>query len=231
MPDFCEDLTTRRLAGVLNQCKLENSFFCDVLFREQITFDTEAIQWDRVYNDHTMAPLVSPCTQAPLMGGMDSTDSVIFKPAYIKAKSQVGYCDPLPRQPGERCWGDLTERERFQLHLARTLQRHDESIKRREENMSARALIDAMLEMKSETYPSTIVDYRRHDDLDYDSGLDLTSCDFKDVMDALQEAYNKVWCHSNALVTDLIMTRTLAQKLRGIFAKDADMRHCCQGRT
>lgn len=230
MTDFnelCQDLSTRRLAGLLECVRAETSFFCDVLFRDTLTFDTETIQWDRVYEDDTMAPFVCPCVQAPNIGGGRSWDSVLFAPAYVKYKTTINCCEALPRGPGEACWGDLTAKERFEAHVARELARHDKALTLREEWMAAKAIVDGHYTVEGEQYKAAKVDFKRESCLTWSLKGDQVwgkgSCD---ALGSLQSAYDKVFCESNAQITDVLMSPATCLK----FKQSDDVKtDCCTG--
>lgn len=211
----CQDLSTNTFVEVLECVRDNTSFFCDQIFNRVITFDTETIQWDHVYSDMAMAPWVCPCVQAPNMPYANNWDSQLFKPAYIKIKSTMECCKPLPTGPGERCWGDLSLQERYERHAAEMTRRQDQSITRREEYTAAQALIHAKYDVEGELYPKATVDFKRSPNLEWKlTGAQKWGKESCDALGTLQCAYDKVFCESNAQITDVMMSPATCLKLK-----------------
>lgn len=208
--------TTRTLAGILDCTRPESdSFFCGTIFSEVMTFDTEEVMWDRVYDTDqgAMAPFVCPCVQAPNIAVSEMVDSISFSPAYIKIKSTINACKPLPMRAGERQWGDLTQRERFTLHLGQHLAKHERMIERREEWMAASALVNARYIVSGELYKPQLVDFCRDENLTWTTKSEWQwTKDSCGALNSLQDAYDRAFCIGNCETTDVMMNQATWDK-------------------
>lgn len=231
--DIADYYTTRTLGGILNCARPESdSFFCNTIFNGSLTFDTEEIYWDRVYDTDqgAMAPFVCPCVQAPNIAVSEMVDQIAFTPAYIKIKSTINACKPLPMMAGERCWGDLTQRQRFTMHLAKHLAKHDRMIERREEWMAAMAVVYGKYVVEGELYKAQLVDFCRDESLTYEVKAEhkwsKESCG---VMEGLQEAYDRMWCVGNCETTDVLMNQHTWEKFKNTEDVKQHFKICCAG--
>lgn len=225
--------TTRTLGGILNCARPESdSFFCGTIFNRALTFDSEEIYWDRVYDTDqgAMAPFVCPCVQAPNIAVSQLQDTIAFTPAYIKIKSTINACKPLPMRVGERCWGDLTQRERFTLHLADHLVKHERMIERREEWMAASAIVYGKYIVEGELYKAQLVDFCRDEKLTYtvkeSQKWTKESCEG---LQALQEAYDLMFCIGDCETTDVMMNQYTWDKFKKTGDVKEHFRACCAG--
>lgn len=138
-------------------------------FTREMTFDTEAIYWDKVFNDtRRLAPLVVPNVQGRnlTLGGFTG---VSFRPAYVKPKHAIDPNMVLERRPGEGLIGGsrLSPAQRRDAVIAQIMQIHRTLITNREEWLAARAIIDGSVTLADEDYPSTTVSFQRDSTLSY----------------------------------------------------------------
>lgn len=157
------DLVT--LAAVASRLRTAPTFWLDTFYTDQINFDTEWIQFDKVYGDERkLAPFVAPNVQGrPQRLQGYSTER--FKPAYTKQKDVVDYTMHLTRVAGEAFGGTLTLEQRRQAVKAYLLRMQKVKVKNTNNWLAAKATIDGKVVIKGEDYPEVTVDFRRNADL------------------------------------------------------------------
>ena len=139
------------------------TWLLDTLFPRTMTFTEEAVAIDEVSKDRHVAAFVSPMVAGrPLQrpGAM----TTLFKPAYVKPKTQLDPNRPLKRMAGEAINGSMTPEQRAAAILAEDLIDHEWQIKRREEWMAAHAVLYGKFTVSGEDYPEQLVDFGRHAD-------------------------------------------------------------------
>lgn len=136
------------------------SFWLDLAFKEELRFDDEWIDLEKIQGNRTLAPLVIPTAEGvPIY--KNAAEALRFKPAYMKPKDPVTPGRAIKRRPGEALGGSATPEQREDAIVADILQNHREAIERHWEVMAARAVLDGKVTLKGENYPEKLVDYRR----------------------------------------------------------------------
>lgn len=149
------------------------TYWLDLLFNEEMNFDTEYVDFGLIDEKRVLAPLVVPTAQGkPIYSAAER--SMRLKPAYVKPKDPVSAARMLRRQAG---LGELAPREamtpaaRYNAIIADITRVHRNAIRRRWEWMAARAAIDGRVTLNGDTggegsgsYPTTVVDFQRHPD-------------------------------------------------------------------
>lgn len=137
-------------------------------YTEALSFTTEEIYFDRVFNDSkALAPFVVPNVQGRVMG-LTGYGSRSFRPAYVKPKHVVDPNMLITRRPGEAlATGSLTPDQRRAAQVAQILSIHNNLHINRREWMAAQATIFGQVTIASEDYPTTLVDFRRDASLTY----------------------------------------------------------------
>lgn len=156
---------TSTLLGVMREITAPNTFWLDTFFQQQINSENEYIEFEQVYNNRKMAPLVMPTAQGrPIYS--EASEYTRVKPAYVKPRDSVEAARQIKRHPGQLATTDqMSPGERWQLKVADILREHQESIVRRWEWLAARAVIDGGVILKDDAYPERWIDFRRNDDL------------------------------------------------------------------
>jgi len=143
------------------------SYWLDVCFKRQVTFDSEWIDFGDLGDDvRKLAPLVVPTAQGkPIMSGAERRQRV--KPAYVKPKDPITASRVFQTIAGQ---GELagavdcskmTPRTRFQVEVSRILNAHNKAIRMRWEWMAAEAVLNGKVTLEDEAYPKTVVDFER----------------------------------------------------------------------
>lgn len=153
---------TGTLLEVLKVQKSPKPFWLEKFFTQQINFDTEKIEFDRVSEEYRrLAPFVAPNVQGKVMT-LEGYDTVSFKPAYVKPKHIVDIDKPFIRRPGEAIHsGSLTPQQRKDAVVADILKRHKDMHTMTREWMAAQAIITGKVTVEGENYPTVTVDFKR----------------------------------------------------------------------
>lgn len=157
-----EAFDTMTLIGILNHQPVENLFFLDEFFPDEITFTTEKIAFDEVGERYRiLAPFVAPNVQGRVMKREGFTTKT-FAPAYVKPKHVVDPNKQQKRRAGEALIvGSLTPGQRFDAEVAENLRIEQDMIRRRENWMAAQAVIHGSVLVEGEDYPPVTVDFAR----------------------------------------------------------------------
>ncbi len=159
-----EHYDTTTLVGVIrNQQVEEPTYWLDLAFPRQITFDTEEIQFDQVTATRKLAPFVAPTHQGKVQT-RKGFSAKSFRPAYVKPKDILVPSRALTRMAGEQLTGALSAGARWNAHLAELLRLQREEIERRWNWMAAQAVINGSVTVSGDDYPTTSVDFGRHAD-------------------------------------------------------------------
>jgi len=143
------------------------SFWLDLLFREEMRFDSEWIDLEKISGNRSLAPLVIPTAEGvPIY--KRASEAQRFRAAYLKPKDPVTPDRAIKRRPGEALGGSMSMQQREDAIVADILREHRQSVERRWEVMAARAIIDGKVTLVGEDYPETVIDFRR------DSGHTVT---------------------------------------------------------
>jgi hypothetical protein len=141
------------------------SYFLDLVFNKELTFDTDVILFDSVYVTREMAPFVAPNVQGRVMTEKGySTKS--FKPAYVKPKHVVDPSKPLPRMAGTPINAPMSFAQKFEARIGMNLEAERNQILRRMEWMAARGLAAGQITVAGDDYPSVTVGFGRATQLD-----------------------------------------------------------------
>lgn len=156
---------TAELQEILRNDRLatQDNFWSD-MFPRVIQSTTEKIIFDDLPDDRRLAPFVAPNVQGRVMKDRGSS-ARSFRPAYVKPKHAVDPSRAIPRRAGESFMGSLSLDARFNAIVADNLRMERESIERRWDWMACRAVVDGLVTVVGEDYPSQTVDFLRHADL------------------------------------------------------------------
>lgn len=131
------------------------------LFPRVVTSDREEIMFEKLDIDNRrLAPFVSPNVQGRIMRRQGYT-AESFKPAYVKPKHIIVPTDAIPRIAGEPLLGGLSMEARFNVHTVNSLRLEREAIERRLDWMGSKAIIDGMVTVSGDDYPTRTVDFNR----------------------------------------------------------------------
>lgn len=131
------------------------------LFPRVVTSDREEIMFERIdVNNRRLAPFVAPNVQGRVMREQGFS-ARSFKPAYVKPKHIVDPSKAISRIMGEPLLGGLTMAQRFDAHVVMNMRSERESIERRWDWMAARAVIDGVVTVAGDDYPTQTIDFLR----------------------------------------------------------------------
>lgn len=143
------------------------SFWLDLLFGEELRFESEWIDLEKIEGHRTLAPLVIPTAEGvPIY--KRAAEAKRFRPAYLKPKDSVTPDRAIKRRPGEALGGSASMSAREDAIIADILGTHRGAIERRWEVMAAKAILEGKVTLSGEDYPETVVDFQR------DSGHTVT---------------------------------------------------------
>lgn len=153
---------TSALLGLVASLDRPTSFLLDLYFRQEQTFETEEVYFDKVDRARRLAPFVSPKVEGKVMRSRGFTTRT-FAPGYLKPKHVVEPAKALKRAAGESIGGgELSAERRFQLAVQDNLALEDEQIVRREEAMAVELLRTGKVTVTGEDYPTQVVDMGRN---------------------------------------------------------------------
>lgn len=140
------------------------SYWLTNFFPNQVTFDTEEIDFSKISDIRKLAPLVVPTAQGvPIYSAAERLVSV--KPAYIKPKDPVTATNVMRKKAGFGELGrgrpSMSPAQRYAALVAAIVKQHRYAIERRWEWMASKAVLDGKVTLKDERYPETVVDFER----------------------------------------------------------------------
>lgn len=153
-------MDTVTLLAVISRLVGYDTFLLNLMFPNVVTFDTESIAFDEIFQDHTLAPFVSPLVAGKantMQGGVAKS----FKPAYVKPKDALNPGRVLKRRPGEAYGGSLSAAQRRDAIVVDILDSQRQRIINRMEWMAAQLLRTGKIIVKGENYPEAEVDFGR----------------------------------------------------------------------
>ena len=133
-------------------------------FPRTINFTTEKIMFDEIdNNEYRLAPFVAPNVQGRVIASK-GFQTRSFKPAYVKPKHVIDPSRTIPRRAGELAGiigGGMSLQQKFDLIMADNLRRERSMIENRWDWMACRAIVDGMVTVSGEDYPTTTVNFGR----------------------------------------------------------------------
>lgn len=156
---------TWELDALVENLERPNPFLLRMFFGNVRQSEAATIEWDIVEGGRRMVPFVSPLVSGRPMRGRGSRVEQ-FKPAYVKPKGYITPQDGFTRRPGEPYGGNMTPKQRVDRILAEKIADHEDMLDNRLEWMAAKALVDGSITVSGEDYPSVVVDFGRHSDLE-----------------------------------------------------------------
>lgn len=152
---------TNTLLGVMREFAPVNSYWLDLCFPGEMTFDSEYIDFEKLFTTRKLAPFVSPIAQGVPIYGEGSTLTRL-KPAYIKPRDPVRPDRMIRRRPGELATpGQMSPAQRWNAVVADIIRTHREAIERRWEWMAAQAVLHGAVVISGPDYPERHVDFGR----------------------------------------------------------------------
>ena len=184
---------------------LPDGFFRNLCTRV-ITSDREEVMFEKLDIDNRkLAPFVSPNVQGRVMRGQGYSAQSL-RPAYVKPKHVVDPTKAIPRRFGEPLLGGQSLQQRFDAATVNNLRLEREAIDRRIDWLAARAIIDGMVTVVGQDYPSRTVDFGRNSDLTITLTADArwTEVATADPLQDLADAVDASFPLGNAPITDIV---------------------------
>lgn len=152
---------TRTMLTVMREFAPVNSYWLDLCFPGEMTFDTESIDFERLFTSRKLAPFVVPTAQGvPIYG--EGSNVTKLKPAYVKPRDAVRPDRMIRRRPGElTATAQQSPSQRWNAVVADILRTHYEAIQRRWEWMAAQAVLHGEVLISGEDYPARLVQFGR----------------------------------------------------------------------
>ncbi|MDC8457827.1 major capsid protein [Marinobacter sp. DS40M6] len=152
--------STHKMLGVIRHLPKPSTFWLNLAFREQVNFDTQYIDFDKISKGRRIAPFVAPTVAGkPMMSEGFTTHR--FKPAYVKPMHPVDPDRLITRQAGEAYTGSQGIMSRRNAIVGDILREQNEMVTRRWEVMAAEAVINGSVVVEGEDYPTQTVNFGR----------------------------------------------------------------------
>lgn len=154
--------TTATLLSVISRQEPPSNYWLNLLFNNEMHFETEWIEFEKITDQRKLAPLVVPMAQGrPIY--TEAAALARVKPAYVKPKDPVSLARILKRRPGQMGTGAPggTPQSRYNAIIGDIMRAHRDAIERRWEWMASEAVQDGLVVLADESYPSTTVDFNR----------------------------------------------------------------------
>lgn len=177
---------TSTLLGLYREVPAPSNYFRSLFVANVVNFTDEYIDFGKLREGRKLAPLVVPTVQGrPVYSEASSVSR--FKAAYLKPKDPISPSRLIKRRPGENLLApnQLTPKARFSAILGDIMRTHRETIERRVEWLTAKAILDGKVTLEGPDYPRVVLDFGRDashtvvkttnfwDDVDFDIMAEL----------------------------------------------------------
>lgn len=152
--------TTHQMLGVIAHLPKPSTFWLNLAFRQQVNFQTQYIDFDKISRGRRIAPFVAPTVAGKPMKSEGHTVTR-FSPAYIKPLHPVDPERLVKRMAGEPYTGNMSVMARRNAIVGDILSEQRDMIVRRWELMAAQAVINGSVIVAGEDYPTQTVDFGR----------------------------------------------------------------------
>lgn len=152
--------TTHEMLSVIEHAPRPSSFWLDLVFTQEFTFDTQFIDFDLISGGRRIAPFVAPTAAGKPMKSEGYTTRR-FAPAYVKPLHPLDMGRIIPRRAGEPYTGSMSLMQRRDAIMADIVVQQRDMIQRRWELMAYSAVADGKVTVVGEDYPEVEVDFQR----------------------------------------------------------------------
>lgn len=164
--------STHEMLGVIRKVPAPSNFWLNLLFRQQVNFQSQFIDFDQIDKGRRLAPFVAPTVQGKPMKS-EGYNTRRFAPAYVKPKHVVDPERLITRRAGEPYTGGQSLAARRDAIVGDIMVEQRDMIMRRWEVMAAEAAINGGVTVAGEDYPTQYVDFGR----DANNTVTLTGTD------------------------------------------------------
>ena len=152
--------STHEMLKVIRNAPKPSNFWLNLLFRQQVNFTTQYIDFDKIDKGRRLAPFVAPTVQGKPMKS-EGFSTRRFAPAYVKPKHEVDPDRIITRRAGEPYTGNLSPKARRDAIVGDIMVEERDMIMRRWEVMAAEAAINGAVIVEGEDYPTQYVEFGR----------------------------------------------------------------------
>lgn len=153
-------MDTTTLIGIFRGLMPHDTFLLNLLFPNVVTFESRDIAFDKLFDDHTLAPFVSPLV-AGKANTMEGQVLEKFSPAYVKPKDVIDPERVLKRQAGEMIGGNLSTEQRRDAILVDIFDSQRKRILNVIEWMAWQLVLEGEITVEGENYKTSVVDFGR----------------------------------------------------------------------
>jgi hypothetical protein len=152
--------STHDMLSVINHLPKPSTFWLNLAFKQQVNFQTQYIDFDKISKGRKIAPFVAPTVAGKPMKSEGFT-TTRFAPAYIKPLHPVDPERLITRMAGEAYTGSMNLMGRRNAIVGDILSEQRDMIVRRWELMAAHAVMNGSITVEGEDYPTQNVDFGR----------------------------------------------------------------------
>lgn len=152
--------STHEMLGVIRKAPKPSNFWLNLLFRQQVNFTSQFIDFDKIDKGRRLAPFVAPTVQGKPMKS-EGYNTRRFAPAYVKPKHVVDPERIITRRAGEPYTGNLSPAGRRDAIVGDIMVEQRDMIMRRWEVMAAEAAINGAVTVEGEDYPTQYIEFGR----------------------------------------------------------------------
>lgn len=152
--------TTHDMLGVIEKLPKPSTFWLNLAFKQQVNFQTQYIDFDKIDKGRRLAPFVAPTVAGKPMKS-EGFVTRRFSPAYVKPLMPVDPERLVTRMAGEGYTGNMSIASRRNVIVADILREERDMIVRRWELMAAQAIMNGEVIVEGEDYPTQTVAFGR----------------------------------------------------------------------
>jgi len=150
--------STSTLQGVINQSDDFSPYLTNFFCPNEFTFETEEVIFDKVFEDNTIAPYVSPMV-AGVVNRTEGFNTMRFAVPYVKDLDQITPEDGVKRSAGEAITGSLSISARIAAARGKMVMRHKKRLSVRIEEQVSQLIKGGVIVCEGEGHPAVQVDY------------------------------------------------------------------------
>ena len=150
--------STATMQGLITKMDAFSPYLTNFFCPNEFTFSTEKVMFDKIFEDNTIAPYVSPMVAGKVNRkiGYSTTE---FAVPYVKDLDQITADDGVKRAAGEALMGTLTIEARIAAARGKMLQRHTRRLSVRIEEQVSQLIKSGKILCEGEGHPAVEVDY------------------------------------------------------------------------
>ena len=146
------------MQGIIASSEKFSPFLTNLFCPQEFSFDTEKVMFDKIFEDNTATPYVSPM----VAGKVNRKEGYLtreFSVPYVKDLDQVTPEDGVKRIAGEAITGTLSPTQRIAAARAKMVVRHKRRLSVRIEEQVSQLIQGGKILCEGEGHPSVEVDF------------------------------------------------------------------------